>query len=284
MSPPDSASAAVEEHGGAEALKTCCAAGYSSDLVSLLLGESYHPGGLDLTRQLFDRMGLAPGQRLLDIASGIGTTALLAATEYGVRVDGVDLSEANAARAAEAATTRGLSDLVTFQPGDAEALPLPDAAWDAVVTECALCTFPDKQTAVREMARVLKPGGRLGITDVTADRERLPPELTNLEAWIACVADARSTEEYRELLAGAGLRVLEVEQHQPAIDRMIRHLDARFELLRMTSRARLEQAGVDFDRVRPVLEAARHAVRDGVLGYVLLVAEKPLTAGNLEAT
>jgi len=270
---------AASVHGGAETIKACCAVGYSSDLVSLLLGDSYHPGGLDLTRRLLDQLGLAPGQRLLDVASGVGTTALLAATEYDAQADGVELSPANVALATGAAAARGLADRVTFHPGDAEALPLADGGWDAVVCECALCTFPDKQTAVAEMARVLKPGGRIGITDMTADRDRLPPELTTLQAWIACVADARTADDYRDLLTGAGLRVLRIEHHQVALERMIRHIEARLELLRITARPRLEEAGIDFTLVRPVLHAAHTAVRDGILGYVLIIAEKATTAG-----
>ena len=265
---------AAAVHGGGETIKACCAVGYSSDLVSLLLGDSYHPGGLDLTRRLLDQLGIAPGSRLVDVASGIGTTALLAATEYGALADGVDLSPANVALATGAAAARGLTDVASFHLGDAESLPLADGGWDAVVCECALCTFPDKQTAVAEMARVLKPGGRIGITDMTADRDRLPPELTTLQAWIACVADARTADDYRDLLADAGLEVLRIEQHQVALERMVRQIEARLEVLRMTARPRLEAAGIDFARVRPVLGAARTAVRDGVLGYVLIVAEK----------
>ena len=271
---------AASVHGGGETIKVCCAVGYSSDLVSLLLGDSYHPGGLVLTRRLLDQLGLAPGSRLVDVASGIGTTALLAATEYGVRADGVDLSPANVALATGAAAARGLDDRVIFQLGDAEALPLDDGGWDAVVCECALCTFPDKQTAVAEMARVLKPGGRIGITDMTADRDRLPPELTTLQAWIACVADARSADDYQDLLAGAGLQVLRIEHHEVALERMVRQIEARLELLRITARPRLEEAGIDFARVRPVLDAAHTAVRDGILGYVLIIAEKTATAGR----
>lgn len=220
-------------------------------------------------------MDLQPGHRLLDVASGIGTTVLVAATEYDVRADGVDLSPANVTLATGAAAARRLADGVTFLRGDAEALPLPDGAWDAVVCECALCTFPSKPTAIAEMARVLKPGGRVGITDITADRDRLPPELTTLGAWIACVADARSTSEYRALLTGADLSVLTVEHHDSALDRMIRHIDARLELLRITARPRLEAAGIDFARVWPIIDAAHDALRDGILGYVLIVAEKP---------
>ncbi|HKA05325.1 MAG TPA: hypothetical protein VKD67_13390, partial [Acidimicrobiales bacterium] len=65
--------------GDAEAVKACCAAAYSLDVVALLLGDSYHPGGRTLTRRLADAMDLRPGDRVLDVAAGIGTTALLLA-------------------------------------------------------------------------------------------------------------------------------------------------------------------------------------------------------------
>jgi len=256
-------------------IKACCAVGYSSDVVSLLLGDSYHPGGLTLTRRLLDRLELHPGQRLLDVASGLGTTAMLAATEYDLYADGVDLAPANVTLATGAAAARGLADKMAFHRGDAEALPLPDQAWDAVVCECALCAFPDKPSALAEMTRVLRPGGRLGITDITADHHRLPPELTGLGAWVACVADARTVEEYRELIADTGLRVTHIEPHDNALDRMLRHIDARLELLRITARPRLEAAGIDLARARPILQTAHGALRDGILGYVLLIAEKP---------
>lgn len=256
-------------------IKACCTTGYSSDLVTLLLGESYHPGGLMLSRRLLDGLGVAPGQRLVDVAAGRGTTGLLAAVEYDVSVDGVDLAPVNVALATAAADARGLADRVSFHLGDAEALPLRDGLADAVICECALCTFPDKATAIAEMARVLRPGGRLGLTDVTADRARLPEALTGLNAWVACVADARPSEEYEALLLDHGLQVRTVEQHRDAIDRMILQIAARMELLRLTNRQRAEDLGLDFDRVPAVLRAAQDAVADGTLGYALIVAEKP---------
>jgi arsenite methyltransferase len=258
-----------------DVVKACCADSYSSDLVSLLLGQSYHPGGLQLTRRLLDRVGVTGGQRLVDVASGVGTTALLAAREYGALVDGVDLSPANVALATGAAASAELAARTAFHAGDAESLPLPDACAHAVICECALCTFPDKPTAMAEMTRLLRPGGRLGITDVTADRRRLPAELTSLAAWIACVADARPVDEYVELAMSAGLRMVVTERHTRALSRMIDQIDARLELLRMTTRPRLEAAGVNLDRVGPVLGAAREAVCSGALDYALLVFEKP---------
>ena len=256
-------------------VKACCATGYSSDLTGMLLGPSYHPGGTRLTRRLLDSVGLQPGERLADVACGVGTTSLFAAQEYGALVDGVDLSASNVALATGAADAAGIRDRARFHHGDAEALPLGDGGWDVIVCECALCTFPDKPTAIAEMTRVLRPGGRIGISDVTADRDRLPAELTGLGAWIACVADARPAEEYQALLTAQRLRVKLVEQHREALDRMVLQIAARIELLRMTERGRAEELGLDFDRVRPILSATQDAIEDDALGYALIVAEKP---------
>ncbi|OUD03884.1 class I SAM-dependent methyltransferase [Streptomyces swartbergensis] len=260
-------------------LKACCAAAYSSDVVALLLGDSYHPGGTALTRRLADGLALTPARRVLDVASGRGTTALLLAGIHGVEVDGVDYSAANTALAQGAAQAAGLADRARFTTGDAEQLPYPGGVFDAVVCECALCTFPDKARAAAEFARVLKPGGRLGITDVTVDAEHLPPELTGLGARIACIADARPLDEYDEILAATGLRTLRTERHDPALLRMVDQIEARLNLLRMTAPAKLTDVGVDLDAAPAVLEAARTAVADGVLGYALLIAERtPKTA------
>jgi arsenite methyltransferase len=256
-----------------EEIKACCATAYSSDLVAMLLGPAYHPGGMALTRRLADQLALRPGQRVLDVASGPGTTARLLATEYGVRVTGVDLSAASVASATAAA-----GDLpgVRFQVGDAERLSMPAGGFDAVVCECAFCTFPDKPTAAAELARVLRPGGRVGITDVTAEPERLPPALSGLAARVACVADARPAAGYVALLTGAGLRVrAEVECHDGAMTRMIDQIEARLRLVAITSPRRAAALGLDLDRAGEILAAARAAVADGVLGYALLVADRP---------
>ncbi|MFR9799236.1 methyltransferase domain-containing protein [Streptomyces sp. MS06] len=259
---------------GGEELKACCAAAYASDIVALLLGDSYHPGGSALTRRLADGLGLTPGARVLDVASGRGTTALLLADAYGAEVDGVDYAPANTALARGAARAAGLADRVRFTTGDAEQLPSPGGAFDAVVCECALCTFPDKARAAAEFARVLRPGGRLGLTDVTVDPARLPPELSGLGARIACIADARPLREYVGILAGAGLRTLRTERHDEAVLRMIDQIEARLDLLRITASARLDEAGADLAAAPAVLDAARAAVADGVLGYALLIAER----------
>jgi arsenite methyltransferase len=255
--------------------KACCADAYGTDAVALLLGASYHPGGLSLTRRLADNLALTGEDRVLDIASGPGTTARLLALEHGARVDGVDLGARTVRSASADAERAGLADRVRFLHGDAEHLPVPDAAYDALVCECALCTFPDKAAATAEFARVLRPGGRVGITDVTVAGGGLPEELAGIAGWAACIADARSVDGYRELLETSGLRVRLIERHDAAVARMIDQIDARLRLLAMTASERLAQAGVDVRAVEPYLTAARRAVADGVIGYALLVAEKP---------
>lgn len=263
---------AVTAEPSPEEVKLCCARSYQQDAVALILGDSYHPGGLELTRRLGRSLNLRRGQRVLDVASGPGTTAFLLAADFGVDVEGVDLGEHAVAKANARSVAEGLGEQVRFSVGDAERLPLEDASVDAIVCECAFCTFPDKPTAAAEMARVLRPGGRLGITDVVLDPTRLHDELRTLAGWVACLADARPLDEYAELLAAAGLRVTITESHDAALAKMIDQIDARLMAFRMTNTPAL--AGVDFDVARQRTALAAEAVREGIAGYALLVAEK----------
>lgn len=256
-----------------EEVKACCARSYQADIVALILGESYHPGGLELTRRLARTMDLHTGQRVLDVASGPGATAFVLAQEFGVDVVGVDLGEESVAKANAKAVEQGLADRVEFCHGDAERLPLDDASIDAIVCECAFCTFPDKATAAAEMARVLRPGGKVGITDVALDASRLDEELRSMAGWVACLADARPLDEYVSLLAAAGLRTTITESHDDGLARMIDQIDARLVAFKMAGVAALES--VDFDQARRRTALAAQAVRDGVAGYKLLIAEKP---------
>ncbi|MFV0459123.1 MAG: methyltransferase domain-containing protein [Actinomycetales bacterium] len=254
-------------------IKACCAQSYSSDLVAMLLGASYHPGGLSLTRHVLDLLDLDENTTLVDVASGLGTTAFVAAAEYGAHVVGVDASTENVATATAGAAQRGLADRVRFHVGDAEALPLPAACCEAVISECSLCLFPDKAAAVQQVGRILAPGGRVAIADVTAEPARLPSELTGLTAWVACIADARPRGYYQDLLERAGFNVLHLQNHDREVTRMIDQIEARIELLRLT-RPLQQEYGWDPSRARPVLDAARDSVRRGDLGYAVLVAQR----------
>lgn len=256
-------------------IKSCCAAAYGHDAVALLLGESYHPGGKALTERLADALGLRARQRVVDVASGPGTTARLLAAQRRVQVDGIELNETTVAQARSATESADMSQSVRFHVGDAEGIPLPDAQFDAVVCECAFCTFPDKPTAAAEFARVLKPGGRVGITDITVQPGGLPEELTGLAGWIACIADARPLDDYIAILGAAGLHTTHTQHHDEALRSMIDTIEARLKLLRMTAPTQLETAGIDVDALLRYSRLAAEAVESGTLGYALVVAEKP---------
>jgi SAM-dependent methyltransferase len=257
----------------AEDIKACCASLYQRDAVALILGDSYHPGGSGLTRHLGRTLGLRPGQRVLDVASGPGTTAFLLAAEFGVCVDGVDLGEQSVGTANGKAAETGAADRVSFHMGDAERLPVADGSIDAVICECAFCTFPDKTTAASEMARVLKPGGQVGISDVTLDPARLDPELASLAGWVSCIADARPLTEYEDLLERSGLQITLTEPHDHALTKMIEMIDARLMAFAMIKAPALH--GVDIDPARHKVAIAAKAVADGIAGYKLIVARKP---------
>src|SRR6516162_5369751 len=157
-------------------VKQCCANLYESDLAQLLLGDSFHPGGLKLTEHLGGLLRLGRNSRVLDTASGRGTSAMFLAERFGCEVVGLDFGQKNVQRANIQAAERGLSVQVHFEQGDAESLSFPDGSFDAVICECAFCTFPEKTRAARQFAQVLKTGGRVGISDLTRTTA-LPQEL-----------------------------------------------------------------------------------------------------------
>jgi len=254
-----------------ETLKRCCAIVYEQGWLPLILGEAYHPGGAKLTRVLAHELGLRRGERVLDVASGPGATALLLAREFEVTVEGVDLAEGAVHRAGERATRESLGAVVHFSVGDAERLPLEDGSVDAVICECALCTFPDKRGAVSEFARVLRPGGRIGIADIVLDPERLDPALRSLAGQVACLADARPLEAYRAIIEAAGFRVVHVEEHPESLARMIERIRAALPVIEMAALPALE--GLDLTRARDLAARAARAVEDGVASYALIVAE-----------
>ena len=259
-------------------LKACCAAAYEDEWARLLLGDSLHPGGLALTEHLGTRLELPEGSTLLDVACGRGASAVHLAGRFGWRVVGLDLApESLRAARSEANGAAGEAASVHFVQGDGEQLPLADRSVDAISCECALCTMPDKERALAEFQRVLRPGGVVGIADLTRSGE-LPAELSSLLGWVACVADARPLEEYTALLSNAGLTPVTVERHDRALADLVAGI--RKKLLIAEVMARLGRAPVDAADVATAKRLARLAeqsVAAGTLGYGIVTARAPLS-------
>jgi len=256
-----------------DAVKACCASAYSSAAARWLLGASYHPGGAQLTSRLIRALRVGAGALVVDVASGPGTSALQLARETGCSVVGVELAQASVEAATAFAADEGFSGRVRFVQGDAESLPLENASVDGALCECALCTFPDKPAAAREFARVLRPGARLALSDVTADVQRLPSELTSLQAWVACIADARPLEEVASLLEGAGLEIEVAERHDGALAALLERVDARLRAARLLGASLFTDDAIG--EGRDLVRVACQALEQGVLGYGVVIAIQP---------
>ena len=256
-------------------VKQCCARLYESELASRLLGESFHPGGAALTERLGQLLGLTPESRVLDAACGKGTSAVLIAQQFGCAVVGIDLSAQNVVHATSEADRLELARRLLFEVGDAEQLPLDDGSVDAIICECAFCTFPDKARAAREFARVLRPGGRVGLSDIT--RSPGPPgELADLMAWIACLADARPASAYGQWLTDAGLTDITIEEHKDALEEMIRTIGVRlFATEVLAGLKKIDLNGVDLPAAKRLARQALTAVAENRLGYTVGCAIKP---------
>jgi ubiquinone/menaquinone biosynthesis C-methylase UbiE len=256
------------------AVKQCCANAYQSDFARILLGDSFHPGGLELTRRMATLLELRPGMRVLDVASGKGESAIFLAKEIGCEVVGLDLGAENVHEARRRAEAANVAALTTFQHGDAESMEFPTASFDCVICECAFCTFPDKDAASREFARVLRDSGRVGLSDLTRAGS-LPPDLDGLLAWVACIADARPVQEYAACLESAGFTNAAVELHDRALAQMARDVQGRLLGLElMSGLGKIDLAGVDLDQAKRFARAAMRAIEEHKLGYALIVANQ----------
>jgi arsenite methyltransferase len=184
---------------------------------------------------------LEPGQTVLDLGSGGGIDVLLSAKRVGPtgKVYGLDMTDEMLALARENQRKAGATN-VEFLKGTIEAIPLPDQSVDVIISNCVINLSDDKDAALREAFRVLKPGGHFAVSDVVI-RGEIPAEIRrSMELWVGCVAGALQEEEYLSKLRAAGFEAAEVESW-----RVYQVDDAR---------AFLTESGIDVDRVAPEVE------------------------------
>lgn len=156
-------------------------------------------------------LDLEPGETVLDLGSGGGFDALIAAQKVGEggKVIGVDMTPDMLALARKNAAEAGASQ-VEFREGRLESLPVDDGSVDAVTSNCVINLVPDKGQVFGEIARVLKPGGRLVISDVILDGELPASVAEDLEAYVGCVSGAMGRDRYFDILDRNGLGDVEV--------------------------------------------------------------------------
>src|SRR5438445_6489502 len=184
---------------------------------------------------------LKPGETVLDLGSGGGIDVLLSARRVGPagKAYGLDMTDDMLALAQENKKKSGINN-VEFLRGEIENIPLPADSVDVIISNCVINLSADKDRVLREAFRVLKPGGRLAVSDVVV-RGEVPADIRkSVELWVGCVAGALEEFEYRDKLFSAGFEQVEIEP-----TRIYRVEDAR---------AFLSSAGLDVDRVAPLID------------------------------
>jgi SAM-dependent methyltransferase len=165
---------------------------------------------------------LHPGERVLDLGSGGGIDVLLSAKRVGPtgRAFGVDMTDEMLALAQRNAAEAGATN-VEFLKGHIEALPLPAESVDVVISNCVVNLAADKSAVFREIARVLRPGGRIGITDIVADDALTAAERAERGSYAGCIAGALSTTEFRSGLEAVGLTDVSITPSHDVADGMV---------------------------------------------------------------
>ena len=164
---------------------------------------------------------LHPGERVLDLGSGGGIDVLLSAKRVGPtgRAIGLDMTDEMLALAQRNAAEAGATN-VEFLKGTIEAVPLPADSVDVVISNCVVNLAADKPAVFREVARVLRPGGRLGITDIVAEDALTPEQRAERGSYVGCIAGALSFSEFEAGLRDAGLTGISLTSTHTVADGM----------------------------------------------------------------
>jgi arsenite methyltransferase len=205
---------------------------------------------------------LKPGEVVLDLGSGGGIDVLLSARRVGPagKAYGLDMTDEMLALARENQQKSGIAN-VEFLKGEIEHIPLPENSVDVIISNCVINLSADKGRVLREAFRVLKPGGRLAVSDVVTHGEIAPAVRQSVLLWIGCVAGALAEEDYRAKLGAAGFEQIDIEP-----TRVYKAEDAR---------EFLASAGIDV--------AAIASQVDGKFMSAFIRAAKPARAGNIAA-
>jgi arsenite methyltransferase len=203
---------------------SCCGSAATPDTISLQVGYSAEelrtvPEGANLGLGCGNPLALASikeGDVVLDLGSGAGFDCFLAARQVGPsgKVIGVDMTPEMVAKARENARKGGFQN-VEFRLGEIENLPAADHSTDLIISNCVINLAPDKKRVFREGFRVLKPGGRIMISDIVWLREIPKALLESVGAYVACLSGAVKREEYLEAVKSAGFEKVRVVEETP---------------------------------------------------------------------
>jgi ubiquinone/menaquinone biosynthesis C-methylase UbiE len=162
----------------------------------------------------FDLADLKEGESVVDLGSGSGMDVFFAAlqVEKGGRVVGIDFTAEQLDKARALASKTGF-DQVELREGRIEKIPAEDASFDCVISNGVINLSPEKERVFAEAARVLRPGGRLAIADITSERQLKESIVCDADLWASCIGGATQADVYRRAIEGSGLRIEELQEN-----------------------------------------------------------------------
>lgn len=295
---------------GSDSEAMCCANFYEQDVVQELMGGSFHPGGVDLSRRVIEILGLQHSDQVLDVACGVGTTTQMMAREFGLSATGLDFSSINVQKAQAAAKSvtpdvKAKADQACCAPGDpccqtddqvqlnaepaaattgsstfvqgsADAIDMLDQTFDGVTCECAVSTFADQPAVAKEFFRVLKPGGVFAMTDMVVNGD-LPSDFAEKAAPWTCVAKALSMEGYRDLFQQAGFELVQSEDHSHTLLDLATEMKRKLVMAGMgKALGALRSLDMNLREMRAMLTQSTELVKADTIQYGLLLFKKPV--------
>ena len=213
---------------------------------------------------------------MLDAGSGTGASAVHLAERFGCEVVGITVEPEGVAAGSRRARERGVSERTSFVQGDPNHVDPLVGLFDIVVVECVLSIQAHKDLTLDRVRSVLNPGGRLAMTDVTADPHALPDSLHDLFATAGCLNGALPLQQYEDLASGAGFTVELAEDLPETASRFVRDLRGRLLLAEAAATlGKLPESVRDLVGTgKQTLAQVDALVRRGALGYGLLIARR----------
>ena len=279
----------MSESKSTDTTAACCANFYEQDIIQELLGGSYHPGGENLSGTLARSLNLKPGQTVLDVACGVGTTSRLMSKQLGLCATGLDFSKINVGKAEALSTDQAQSSTnedagestplfpagkLKFVEGSADDLPFDDGQFDGVVCECAVSTFADQAKAAKEFFRVLKPGGVFGMTDMVLTGE-LPKDYAEQVAPWTCMAKALDSDGYSQLFSDAGFQLIDNQDHSHTLLQMATDIKRKLVMAGVgKALGAIGSLGMSLADMRSMLSQSTDLVRSETIQYRLLLFRK----------
>jgi len=175
-----------------------------AEAIESFAGVGYHLG----------LAAIAAGERVIDLGSGSGMDAFLAARQAGTQgtVVGIDMTDEQLVKARRLAQRDGHAG-VRFEKGYIEEAPVDDASADVVISNGVINLCDDKAAVFREIARILKPGGRMAISDIVTERQLTEAIVCDVNLWASCIGGAMQQDDYRQAIEGAGLELRTVQDN-----------------------------------------------------------------------